>query len=100
MPTVKYQFMGLEFEWDSDKAQLVWLEHQITFQEACSVFLDDNEITLIDERFDDDEQRFITIGFSENARLLVVAWTQRDETIRLITAIKAEKKHERRYQNR
>lgn len=100
MPTVTYTLNGLIFEWHDEKEILVETGHKISFTEACSVFFDMNELTFEDTRFDYSEQRYITIGFSEQARLLVVAWTQRTETIRLITAIKAESKHERLYQRK
>lgn len=58
-------------------------------------FFDIYEITYADSRFD--EMRYVTIGMSDLARLLVIAWTQRNENIRLITAMKAEKSHEQRY---
>lgn len=100
MPTVKYELHGLQFEWDDDKEVLVQREHQIHFTEVCTVFFDENELTYEDTRFDYDEQRFITVGFSDKARLLVVGWTLRSDNIRLITAIKAEKSDERLYQRR
>lgn len=87
------------FEWDEDKAVKVLKNHKLTFAEVCTVFFDVNEVTMNDNRFDYPEQRYITIGMSNKARLLVVAWTQRGERIRLITAIKAEKKHEQRYRH-
>lgn len=97
MPTVEMTLYGICFEWDSDKENLVIHEHKISFTEACSVFTDDNEITFVDNRFDDGEQRFITIGMSSQARLIVVSWTQRQNKYRLITAFKGEKKHEKLY---
>ena len=97
MPTVLYEYLGMWFEWHDDKEVKVLSEHDIAFQEACTVFFDENEITMADNRFLDDEQRFITVGFSNQARLLVVAWTQRDDNIRLITVIKAEKSYEQKY---
>lgn len=98
MPTIEYVLQGIVFEWDPDKQQLVSEQRNISFEEACSIFLDYHEVTLVDKRFADNEQRFITIGMSGQARLLVVAWTQRQDNVRLITVIKAEKKHEQRYQ--
>lgn len=97
MADIYYELYGLKFEWRDDKSALVLNNHKITFTEACTVFFDDNEIAFEDTRFDYSKPHFITIGFSENARLLVVAWVQREDNIRLITAIQAEKKHERLY---
>lgn len=100
MPTLSYTLYGLNFEWDDVKEALVQKEHRLNFKEVCTVFFDENELTYEDKRFDYHEQRFITIGLSEKAELLVVGWTQRGDTIRLITAIKAEKNNERLYQRR
>ena len=79
MPTVEYELNGLWFVWDDNKELLVVSDHQILFTEACSVFFDDNELTYDDTRFDYSEQRFITIGFSNQARLLTIGWTLRDD---------------------
>ena len=95
MPTVMFPYKTLLFEWDTDKYEKVREKHGIAFGEACSVFFDIYEITYADSRFD--EMRYVTIGMSDLARLLVIAWTQRNENIRLITAMKAEKSHEQRY---
>ncbi len=91
-----FEYRGLIFEWDDEKSKKVLQEHGIAFEEACTIFFDDNEITLPDTRFEYGEIRYITVGMSNKARLLVVAWTER-ENIRLITAIKAGKKYEQRY---
>lgn len=92
-----YEFGGLSFEWDNQKAVEVLRKHSVSFEEAATVFLDFNELTTIDDRFHYNEERYITIGMSFKARLLVVSWTQRNNNIRLITATKAGKKYERRY---
>lgn len=93
-----YSVNGVDFEWDADKATKVLDAHKVAFTEACTVFFDLNEVTMSDNRFDYPEQRYITIGVSNKARLLVVAWVQRNDRIRLITAIKATRKHEQRYE--
>lgn len=99
MPTVKHKLANLNFEWDTEKHQKVLDKHQISFEEAASIFLDLNEKTFQDLRFDD-ELRFITIGLSNQARLIAVAWTARSGSIRLITALKATKNHEKQYYGR
>lgn len=97
MPTIEFELFGIFFEWDTDKEKLLLQQRNISFEECCSVFYDDYNHTIVDGRFEDDEQRYITIGLSNRARLLSVAWTQRGKNIRLITAVKAEKYHERQY---
>lgn len=83
------QIDGLCFEWDSDKAKLVSDEHKVTFNEALTVLFDDNAITDEDTRDYAGEIRYITVGISNQARLLSVVWTTRDNCYRLITAMKA-----------
>lgn len=100
MPTVEFVLFDMVFEWDSDKERLVTSQHKITMQEAGSVFADVNAVTLVDERFEDSEQRYVIIGMSNQARLLVVAWTPRGENIRLITAVKAGKRYANVYERR
>ncbi len=95
-----YEYNGLIFEWNDEKAKKVYQDHKITMEEACTVFFDENEFTTIDSRFGYNEERYITIGMSNKIRLLVVAWTERNENIRLITAIKAENKYEQKYRKR
>lgn len=97
MPTILFEYMGVNFEWDDEKYAKVINARTISFEESASVFLDPNCVTIDDVRFDYDEPRYISIGMSSQARLLVVAWTFRDENIRLITAMKAEKSYEQRY---
>lgn len=92
-----YEFGGLNFEWDDQKANKIQQNHNVTFKEACTIFFDFDEFTTIDDRFHYNEERYITIGMSYKARLLVVSWTQRQDNIRLITAMKADKKYEQRY---
>lgn len=97
MPTLLFEYMGIVFEWDDSKYHSVMNARAIAFEEVASIFLDPNHITIDDTRFDYHEQRFISIGFSDKARLLVVGWTLRNDNIRLITAIEADKSYEKRY---
>ena len=100
MPIVENIFDGLVVEWDSKKAELVIKEHGVSFDEALTVLLyDDNALTNEDVRGYDGEQRFITIGVSSYGRLLYVAWTLRDIRYRLISARKANRHEQKGYQN-
>ena len=93
-------FDGIVVEWDSKKAELVIKEHGVSFDEALTVLLyDDNALTNEDVRGYDGEQRFITIGVSSYGRLLYVAWTLRDIRYRLISARKANRHEQKGYQN-
>lgn len=85
------------FEWDSDKAAINAKKHRVSFEEAKTVFDDPMFITFIDEEHSIDEERYITIGLSSRGRLLMVAHTDRQDQIRIISVRKATKKEERFY---
>ncbi|MGQ0604656.1 MAG: BrnT family toxin [Anaerolineales bacterium] len=89
--------MATAFEWNAGKAERNRRKHGVTFDEAKTVFHDPMFVTVIDDEHSDDEARYITIGLSERGRLLLVAHTDRDETIRIISARPATKKEERFY---
>lgn len=81
-----------QFEWDNNKAAKNLRKHQVPFDEAASVFDDPMFITVVDEEHSVDEERYITIGISKHGRLLVVAHTDREGQIRVISARKATRK--------
>lgn len=89
--------MTLRFEWDLNKAAINIKKHDVLFEEAATIFDDPMFITVIDEEHSDDEERYITIGLSKQARLLVVAHTDRAGQIRIISARKATKYEEQFY---
>ena len=83
--------MKPNFEWDSEKEKKNVRKHDVNFEEAGSVFDDSMFITVIDE------ERYMTVGISNKNRLLLVAHTERDEHIRIISARKATKNEEKFY---
>jgi uncharacterized DUF497 family protein len=85
------------FEWDQNKNAKNIKKHGISFDEAATIFDDPMFITVIDEEHSIDEERYITIGLSTYGRLLMVAHTDRQGKIRLISARKATKKDEKFY---
>lgn len=85
----------MKFEWDFDKAVSNLKKHGIDFAEATSVLNDDQAITIYDEH--PSEDRYITIGISDMARLLVVVYTLRHNTVRLISSRKANKLEQKQY---
>jgi len=89
--------MKPDFEWDPQKAELNIHKHGVAFAEACSVFEDPMFITLLDEEHSADEERFITIGLSDKNRLVMVAHTELENRIRIISARKATKNEEKFY---
>ncbi len=90
------EFFGLLFEWHDPKFELVHAKRGITLEEVASVFSDFNAIQSEDSG-EYGEQRFITVGLSNQARLLAVVWTERDETYRIITSYIASKQQTRSY---
>jgi len=88
-----------EFEWDRNKAVINIGKHRVSFDEAKSVFNDPRFITVVDVEHSLDEIRYITIGLSEKGRLLILAHTDRDGQIRIISARKATKREEKFYGN-
>ncbi len=90
--------MKLDFEWDPEKAQKNIQKHEVSFDEASSVFNDPMFITVLDDEHSSDEERYITIGLSNKSRLLLVAHTERENRIRIISARKATKHEEKFYE--
>jgi len=76
----------IEFEWDPDTAQLNLRKHGVAFKEAATVFRHPFGITVFDPDHSGEEDRFITVGFSGDGRLLMVGHTDRGERIRIINA--------------
>lgn len=86
------------FEADSDKARHNWLKHRVSFEEAATIFADPLEITVYDPEHSEYEDRFISIGRSRFDRVLVVCYTERASTIRLISARPATARERRTYE--
>lgn len=81
--------MSLIFEWDPHKAESNLRKHGISFDEASSAFGDIFSITIQDPLHSEKEDRFILLGHSCKARLLVVVHTERGDRIRIISARRA-----------
>ena len=86
------------FEWDEQKAERNQAKHSVSFEFATRAFDDENRVTVIDNRRDYGETRYITLAKIDN-RLYVVAFTLRSSIIRLISARKASNKEAKRYEN-
>ncbi|MBS7301134.1 MAG: BrnT family toxin [Eubacteriales bacterium] len=81
----------LQFEWDENKNTINKKKHGISFEEAETAFYDDEAVVIPDPEHSQDEERFILLGFSAMARLLMVCHCIRgeDDIIRIISARKA-----------
>ncbi|HYF02348.1 MAG TPA: BrnT family toxin [Patescibacteria group bacterium] len=90
----------MDFEWDENKALLNEKAHNITFEEALTVFYDSNSVIADDIEHSNFEVREIIIGLSESGRLLTVIFTERSENIRLISARKSTKTEAKKYEKR
>lgn len=80
--------MIIKFEWDAEKAASNFKKHGVSFEEAQSVFYDEFAIQFFDESHSQSEERFILLGLSELARLVIVCHCEREQghTIRIISA--------------
>lgn len=92
------------FEWDEKKAKINLAKHKVSFEEAQTVFYDENALLLDDEKHSDEEDRFILMGLSSMMNTLLVCFCERgsedDETIRIISSRKANKKEIEQYWKR
>jgi len=86
----------LRFEWDPKKAAGNLRKHRVSFEDAQTVFADENAKLIDDPDHSEDEDRFVLLGLSSSLRLLVVCHCYHSEgnVIRIISARKAEG-HER-----
>jgi len=93
---------GIRFEWDEKKNRENRRKHGVSFDEAQTVFLDENAIRFFDPDHSADEDRFLMLGISFRLRILVICHCYRaDETvIRIISARKADRREEKVYWRR
>ena len=90
--------MPLKFEWDENKAGSNLAKHGVSFAEATTVFGDALALTIPDPVHSQSEDRLVTLGSSYLGKLLVVVHTERDETIRIISARPASRKERKQYE--
>jgi uncharacterized DUF497 family protein len=90
--------MAMDFEWDPRKAEINLRKHGVSFTEAGTVFGDDLAITVPDPDHSKKEERFITIGWSNRRRLLMVSHTDRDDRIRIISARELTRNERKAYE--
>jgi uncharacterized DUF497 family protein len=89
----------LGFEWDPVKARRNFFKHGISFENARTVFFDPLALTVRDEpRTASSEERFRTVGRSDDGKILVVASCERGDTIRIISAREATKHEKKSYE--
>ena len=92
----------LRIEWDENKRRENLKKHGVSFEEAETVFVDENALLIHDPDHSDDEDRFIILGLSFRLRILLVCHCYRgnEDTIRIISARKATRKEQGQYWER
>ena len=89
----------LRFEWDTRKNLENQRKHEVSFEEARSVFFDAQAVEFYDDEHGEKEDRFLLLGISAKLRILMVCHCLREagNVIRIISARKATRKEQRQY---
>ncbi|MDR1728768.1 MAG: BrnT family toxin [Acidobacteriota bacterium] len=89
----------LHFEWDKRKSVANKRKHGVSFEEARSVFYDDDAVEFYDDEHSEWEHRFLLLGISSMLRVLLVCYCERDagDVIRIISARKATANERKNY---
>ncbi len=89
----------MRFEWDENKNAANIRKHGVSFEEAKTVFYDECAVMIPDPDHSESEERFILMGFSTRARILIVChcWRQQESVIRIISARKATTQEKKQY---
>ena len=84
----------IQFEWDEAKAAENLKKHQVSFEEAQSIFFDEFGVQFFDDDHSSGEDRFLMLGMSSRAKLLIVCHCERNHgaTVRIISARMATKR--------
>jgi uncharacterized DUF497 family protein len=90
--------MSLRFEWDPNKAEANLAKHEISFEEAMTVFADPLARIFPDEEHSVDELREIIIGHSVGHQLILVNFTSIDDRVRIFSARKATRRERKDYE--
>jgi uncharacterized DUF497 family protein len=88
----------MEFEWDPKKAAVNIRKHNVTFQEAATIFGDPLAITFEDPEHSTNENRHLTFGLSIQKRLLIVSHTEKMDRTRIISARLMDRKERNIYE--
>ncbi|MDG4594523.1 MAG: BrnT family toxin [Candidatus Contendobacter sp.] len=88
----------MDFEWDDIKAHTNEKKHGVSFLEAAEVFGDDYSSCVHDPDHSYDEDRYLLFGVSSKGNFLVVSYTERSDTIRIISARRMTNQERRAYE--
>jgi uncharacterized DUF497 family protein len=88
----------MEFDWDAEKEESNLKKHGVTFDEARTVFDDLFYVDLYDPAYSENEHRFLIVGESNQKRLLIVSYMERNQKVRIISARELTPKERRNYE--
>jgi len=88
----------INFIWDKNKAKLNLVKHNLSFEEAATVFADPLAFVFDDVEHTRKEQRALIIGHTSKNKVIIVSFTERNQHIRIISARKATKKEKQDYE--
>ncbi len=89
----------MQFEWNPDKARSNLKKHEVSFNEASTVFNDPLSMTFPDPNHSYSEDRYVIIGLSSAGRILVIPHTDRADRVRIISAREATRNDRRFYKD-
>lgn len=92
--------MALTFEWDEEKAKENMRKHDVSFDEAKTVFNDPLAMTIADPDHSSREDRYVDMGLSSRGRVLMVWYTERGSNIRIIGSRKATRSMRQQYEEK
>lgn len=88
----------MTFEWDENKARINLSKHGVSFDEAKTVFEDSFYVDFYDPDHSEAEERYLIVGQSTQNRLLIVSYTERQASIRIISARGVTKQEREAYE--
>ena len=88
----------MKYEWDENKAVKNLAKHGVSFAEAKTIFDDPLYVDFYDLDHSEDEERYLIVGESNRGRLLIVSYTERRESIRIISAREVTKSESEAYE--
>jgi uncharacterized DUF497 family protein len=88
----------MKYEWDENKAIKNLAKHGVSFAEAKTIFDDPMYVDFYDLDHSEDEERYLIVGESNRGRLLIVSYTERRESIRIISAREVTKSERETYE--
>jgi uncharacterized protein len=88
----------MKFEWNTNKAVSNLSKHGVSFNEAKTVFDDPLYVDFYDPDHSDDEERYLIVGESNQGRLLIVSYTERKDSIRVISAREVTRSEREEYE--